>query len=131
MNIGLIAHDNKKKLMQNFCIAYYRILKQHELFATGATGRMIEEATNLTVHKFHAGNLGGGEQMAMNIENNLIDMVFFLQDPYFNSKNEPDIVNILKLCDLHNVPIATDLASSELLVLALERGDVEWRNNFK
>ena len=90
MNIGLIAHDNKKKLMQNFCIAYYRILKQHELFATGATGRMIEEATNLTVHKFHAGNLGGGEQMAMNIENNLIDMVFFLQDPYFNSKNEPD-----------------------------------------
>ena len=80
MNIGLIAHDGKKKLMQNFCIAYRGILNKHELFATATTGRLIEEVTNLTIHKYLAGPLGGEQQMASQIEHNVIDMVIFLRD---------------------------------------------------
>ena len=87
MNIGLIAHDAKKKLLQNFCIAYRGILNKHELYATGTTGRLIEEVTNLTVHKYIAGHLGGEQQLGSQIENNDIDMVIFLRDP-LHPKNQ-------------------------------------------
>ena len=80
MNIGLIAHDAKKKLMQNFCIAYRGILSKNDLYATGTTGRLIEEVTNLNVHKYIAGHLGGEQQLGSQIENNDIDMVIFLRD---------------------------------------------------
>ena len=81
MNIGLIAHDAKKKLMQNFCIAYRGILCKNELFATGTTGRLIEEVANLNVHKYLAGHLGGAQQLGAQIEHNEIDLVIFLRDP--------------------------------------------------
>ena len=81
MNIALIAHDAKKKLMQNFCIAYRGILSKNELYATGTTGRLIEEVTNLSVHKFLAGHLGGMQQIGSQIECNQIDLVIFLRDP--------------------------------------------------
>ena len=81
MNIGLIAHDSKKKLMQNFCIAYRGILCKNELYATGTTGRLVEEVTNLNVHKFLAGHLGGEHQMGAQIENNQIDLMIFLRNP--------------------------------------------------
>ena len=97
MNIGLIAHDAKKKLMQNFCIAYRGILNKHELYATGTTGRLIEEVTNLTVHKYIAGHLGGEQQLGSQIENNDIDMVIFLRDPLHPKNHEPDINNRLRL----------------------------------
>ena len=131
MNIGLIAHDTKKKLMQNFCIAYRGILSKHELFATGTTGRLIEEVTNLTVHKYLAGHLGGEQQLGSEIEHNDIDMVIFLRDPQTPKSHEPDINNIFKLCDMHNIPLATNLATAELLIKALERGDLDWREMFK
>lgn len=131
MNIGLIAHDAKKKLMQNFCIAYRGILNKHELFATGTTGRLIEEVTNLTVHKYIAGHLGGEQQLGSQIENNDIDMVIFLRDPLHPKSHEPDINNIFTLCDTHNIPLATNLATAELLILALDRGDLDWREFYK
>ena len=114
MNIGLIAHDGKKKLMQNFCIAYRGILNKHELFATATTGP-----------------LGGEQQMASQIEHNLIDMVIFLRDPQNQQVHEPDIFNVMHLCDVHNIPLATNLATAELLVKALERGDLEWREMYR
>ena len=81
MNIGLISHDSKKKLMQNFCIAYRGILSKHELYATGTTGRLIEEVTNLSIHKYLAGHLGGAPQLGAQIAHNQIDLVIFLCDP--------------------------------------------------
>lgn len=131
MNIGFIAHDAKKKLMQNFCIAYRGILSKHELYATGTTGRLIEEVTNLTIHKYIAGHLGGVQQLGSQIENNDLDMVIFLRDPLQPKMHEPDISNILTLCDNHNIPLATNLATAELLIKALDRGDLDWREFYK
>ena len=131
MNIGLIAHDAKKKLMQNFCIAYRGILSKHQLYATGTSGRLIEEATNLDVHKLHAGHVGGEQQMGAQIINNDIDLMIFLRDPYTPKRHEPDAHAIVSLCDAHNIPIATNLATAELLIKALDRGDLEWREFYK
>ena len=90
MNIGLIAHDSKKKLMQNFCIAYRGILSKHSLYATGTTGRLIEEVTNLNVHKYLAGHLGGGQQMCIDIEQDQLDLVIFLREPVSPKRTDPD-----------------------------------------
>lgn len=131
MNIGLIAHDAKKKLMQNFCIAYRGILSKHTLYATGTTGRMVEEVTNLNVHKFLAGHLGGVQQLGSQVESNQLDMLIFLRDPLTPKSHEPDVNKTFQLCDMHNIPLATNLATAELLVKALDRGDLEWRDIFK
>jgi methylglyoxal synthase len=131
MNIGLIAHDNKKKLMQNFCIAYRTLLSKHELYATGTTGRLIEEVTNLNVHKLLAGHLGGEQQMAAAIEQNAIDMVIFLRDPKHRKSHEPDMFKAVILCDTYNIPVATNLATAELMIKALDRGDLEWRDMYR
>lgn len=131
MNIALIAHDAKKKLMQNFCIAYRGILSKNDLYATGTTGRLIEEVTNLSIHKCLAGHLGGEQQIGAQIENNEIDLVIFLRDPLNPQKHEPDVNNVIRLCDTHNIPLATNLASAELLIKALDRGDLEWREMYK
>ena len=130
MNIALAAHNNKKKLMQNFCLAYRHILSKHTLYATGTTGRLIEEVTNLHVHKYLAGPLGGIQQMGVQISNNEIDMVIFLRDP-MSGALEPDPAQIIKLCDMHTIPIATNLATAEMLVLGMENGDLDWRNMYK
>lgn len=131
MNIGLIAHDAKKKLMQNFCIAYRGILSKNELYATGTTGRLIEEVSNLMVHKYLTGHLGGAQQLASQIEHNQIDLVIFLRDPMTAKSHEPDVDNIVRTCDIHNIPLATNLATAELLIKSLDRGDLEWREMYK
>ena len=131
MNIGLIAHDSKKKLMQDFCVAYRGILCKHDLYATSTTGRLIEEVTNLTIHKYLAGHLGGQQQMGAQIENNEIDMVIYLSDPLTPKAHEPNVLNIIHLCDMYNIPFATNLASAELLIKALDRGDLDWRELYK
>ncbi len=128
MKIALIAHDAKKKLMQNFCIAYRGILTKNDLFATGTTGRLVEEVTNLSIHKHLAGHLGGAQQLGAQIENNEIDLVIFLRDPLTPKSHEPNIGDLSRLCDMHNIPIATNLASAELLLKSLDRGDMEWRH---
>ena len=131
MNIGLIAHDNKKKLMENLCIAYRHILCKHDIYATGTTGRLVEEAANLVVHKYLSAHLGGEQQMGAQIINNDIDLMIFLRDPYTPKRHEPDAHAIVSLCDAHNIPIATSLATAELLIKALDRGDLEWREFYK
>jgi len=131
MNIGMVAHDAKKKLMQNFCIAYRGILSKNEVYATGTTGRLIEEVTNLNVHKYLAGHLGGEQQLGSQIEHNQIDLVILLRDPLSPKSHEVDVNNILKLCDVHNIPLATNLATAELLIKALDRGDLDWRELYK
>ena len=131
MNIALIAHDAKKKLMQNFCIAYRGILSKNDLYATGTTGRLIEEVTNLSIHKYLAGHLGGAQQLGAAIEHNEIDLVIFLRDALTVKSHEPDINNVMTLCDMHNIPVATNLASAELLIKSLDRGDMEWREMYK
>lgn len=131
MNIGLIAHDAKKKLMQNFCIAYRGILSRHNLFATGTTGRLVEEVTNLSIHKYLAGHLGGEQQLGAQIENNDIDLLIFLRDPLTSKSHEPDVNNVIRLCDIHNIPLATNLASAEIMIKAMERGDFEFRDVYR
>ncbi|MCR4781859.1 MAG: methylglyoxal synthase [Lachnospiraceae bacterium] len=131
MNIGLVAHDAKKNLMQNFCIAYKGILQKNELYATGTTGRLIEEVTNLNIHKFLAGHLGGTQQLGAQIEHNNIDLVIFLRDALTVKHNEPDVNNIVKICDANNIPLATNVATAELLIKALDRGDMDWREMYR
>ncbi|MCI5791784.1 MAG: methylglyoxal synthase [Lachnospiraceae bacterium] len=129
MNVGLIAHNSKKKLMQDLCIAYKSILARNQLYATSTTGRLVEDVTNLHIHKFLPGDLGGTQQMAAQISNNEMDIVIFLRDPDHNSSHEPNVNDIVKLCDLYNIPIATNLATAELLILALGNGELEWRES--
>ena len=131
MNIGLIAHVSKKTLMQNFCIAYRGILSKHNLYATGTTGRLIEEVTNLSVHKYLAGPLGGKQQLGAQIAQNDIDALIFLRDPTTAKPHEPDVNDVIRLCDMHNIPMATNLATAELIVLALDRGDLDWREMYR
>ena len=131
MRIALIAHDDRKKLMQNFCIAYRGILSKNELIATGTTGRLIEEVTNLSLKKYLTGHLGGEQQIAAAIEQNEVDLLIFLRDPLTQKKHEVDIAHLLRLCDMHNIPVATNLASAELLLRALDRGDFEWREMYQ
>jgi len=131
MNVALIAHDNKKKLMENLCIAYRQILAKHNLFATGTTGRLIEEAANLSVHKYLAGHLGGEQQLGSQVAHNDIDLVIFLRDPVAQKYDEPDINSLMRLCDIHNIPLASNLATAEALLLSLDRGDLDWRKVLK
>ena len=131
MNIALIAHDAKKKLMQNFCIAYKGILANNTLYATNTTGRLVEEVTHLSINKQLAGHLGGMQQIGAQIEHNQIDLVIFLRDPLNAKSHEPDIFDLLRLCDVHNIPLATNLATAELLIKSLDRGDLEWREIYK
>jgi len=128
LNIALIAHDNKKILMENLCIAYRHILIKHNIFATGTTGQLVEETANLTINKYLAGHLGGEQQLGSQIANNDIDLVIFLRDPVTSKNYEPDIHSVLRLCDIHNIPLASNLATAEALLLALDRGDLDWRN---
>ncbi|SCY15622.1 methylglyoxal synthase [Alkaliphilus peptidifermentans] len=129
MNIALIAHDKKKDLMISFVTAYENILKPHVLFATGTTGKRIMEATSLNVHRFESGPLGGDQQIGAEIAENRMDMVIFLRDPMTSQPHEPDIQALIRLCDVHMIPVATNIATGELLIRGLERGDMEWRKH--
>ena len=128
MNIALIAHDKKKELMVQFCIAYSGILAKHNILATGVTGKMVAEATGLKVHRFYAGSQGGDQQIAARLQYNEIDMLMFFRDPITAKANEPSAANLLRLCDENNIPVATNIATAEVLIHGLERGDLDWRN---
>ncbi len=127
MNIALIAHDAKKELMVQFCIAYCGILSKHELIATGTTGKIVAEATGLKIAKFLSGSQGGAQQIAARIGCDEIDLVLFFRDPISVKSSEPDETVILRLCDVHNIPVATNIATAEMLIHGLERGDLDWR----
>ena len=127
MNIALMAHDNKKDLMVQFCTAYAGVLSRHTLCATNITGRMIAEATGLPIHLFMARIHGGAEQIGMRIAYNELDMVLFFCDPN-DPRYDESLTYISKLCDQNNIPLATNQATAELLVLGLGRGDLDWRD---
>ena len=127
MNIALIAHDKKKELMVQFCIAYCGILSRHEICATGTTGKLVAEATGLHIQRFMSGSQGGDQQLASSISCNEIDLLMFFRDPLTVKAHEPNDINILRLCDVHNIPVATNIATAEALIHALERGDLDWR----
>lgn len=128
MEIAIIASDSKKELMTEFCIAYQGILCKHNLYATDATGKYISEATGLNIECLMSGNRGGVEQIASRIDFNEIDLLLYFR----NTISSPHFVeaeyNILRMCDIRNVPVATNLATAEALILALDQGALDWRN---
>ena len=126
MNIALMAHDNKKDLMVQFCTAYAGILSKHTICATNITGKMVAEATGLPIHLFLARVHGGAEQIGARIAYNEIDMVLCFDDPNKRTTHE-DILYIAKLCDKNNIPFASNIATAEMLILGLSRGDLDWR----
>ncbi|MDP4119448.1 MAG: methylglyoxal synthase [Bacillota bacterium] len=128
MNIALIAHDEKKELMVQFCIAYCGILSRQNLCATGTTGKMVAEATGLEIKRFLAGAQGGDQQISARISCNEIDMLLFFRVPNNPKPNEPNDMDLLRLCDMYNIPFATNIATAEVLIHGLERGDLDWRN---
>ena len=128
MNIALIAHDSKKELMVQFCIAYSGILSQHNICATGTTGKLVAEATGLRIFRFLSGEQGGDQQIAARIACNEIDLLLFLRDPLTMKAGEPDEANLIRLCDVHSIPVATNIATAEALIHALKKGDLDWRN---
>ena len=127
MNIAITAHDVKKELMVQFCIAYCGILSRHNLCSTGTTGKMVSEATGLNIQRFLAGTQGGDQQIAARIACNEIDLLLFFRDPMNPKSSEPDNMNLLRLCDMHSIPVATNIATAEVLIHGLERGDLDWR----
>lgn len=134
MEIALIASDKKKELMSEFCIAYCGILSRHSICATARTGKYISDATGLDIQKLRAGEDGGKQQIASRVAYNEIDILLYFRDASSVSDYvEPDEqdMNLLRLCDLYNVPVATNIGTAEALILALDRGDLDWRLNLK
>lgn len=131
MNIGIIAHNSKRMLIEDFCIAYKGILSKHDIYATGTTGRRIEEVTSLHVHKFLPATLGGDKQFTEMINRGAMDMVIFFYNPSMVDPKDPDIRNVLTACDQNTIPLATNIATAEMLILGLGRGDLDWRLSMK
>ena len=129
MNIALIANDTKKDLMTHFCIAYCGVFGKHTLYATGSTGRMIQEATGLPVQLLYSGQ-GGVEQVESMVSCDEIDLLMLFRDG-INTGDETEENNLLRLCDVHNIPVATNIATAEALIHAMERGDLQWREIHK
>lgn len=126
MNIALLSHDRKKELMVQFCIAYSGILSKHHICATNTTGRLVAEATGLPVTLYLSHEHGGSQQIGARIAYNEIDMVLFFTDPQSHNLDD-DLDYISRLCDQYNIPIATNVATAEMLILGLARGDLDWR----
>ena len=127
MEIAIIAHDMKKELMAQFCIAYCGILSKHKLCATAVTAKYISEATGLTIDRLMSGEHGGEEQIASRIAYNEIDVLLYFRDTRASAKTKPAELELLRVCDQYNIPIATNIATAEVIITALERGDLDWR----
>jgi len=123
MNIALVAHDKKKNDMIEFAKQYESILREHNLFATGTTGKLIIDNTQLSVYRFLSGPLGGDQQIGAAVAGGQMDMIIFLRDPLTAQPHEPDISALLRLCDVHGIPLATNLGTAHLLMQSLEKKD--------
>ena len=128
MKIALIAHDKKKEDMINLAVKYREVLAPHELYATGTTGTMVMGETGLRITRMKSGPLGGDQQIGSMIAEGKLDLVIFLRDPLTAQPQEPDVSALFRLCDVHNIPLATNVATAEVLIHGLERGDLDWRN---
>jgi len=127
MEIALIAHDTKKELMTQFCIAYCGILSKHNICATATTGKYVADATGLSINRLLAGEQGGEQQVASRISFNEIDVLLYFRSTSPDYENSEVEYNLMRLCDVHNVPVATNIATAEVLICALDRGDLDWR----
>ncbi|WP_314585440.1 methylglyoxal synthase [Paenibacillus terrigena] len=127
LKIAFIAHDRKKDEIVNFVIAYEQVFTGHHLYSTGTTGLRIMEQTELDIHRFMSGPLGGDQQIGALVAQNEMDLIIFLRDPLMAQPHEPDIIALLRLCDVQGIPVATNIATAEILVKALGRGDFAWR----
>ena len=127
MDIALIADDTKKELMTQFCIAYCGILSKHTLCATSITGKYIEEATGIEIEKLLPGSHGGEQQITSRISYNEIDVLLYFRSTAPDHEYDENEYNLLRMCDVHNVPMATNIATAEVLICALDRGDLDWR----
>lgn len=127
LSIAFIAHDRKKDEIVNFVIAYEHVFVGHTLYSTGTTGQRIMEQTGLQIHRFMSGPLGGDQQIGALVAQNELDLLIFLRDPLMAQPHEPDIIALLRLCDVQGIPVATNVATAEILVRALDRGDFAWR----
>lgn len=127
MNIALIAHDKKKNDMISLAIKYKDVLKKHTLFATGTTGTLVMGETGLNIIRMKSGPLGGDQQIGAMIAANELDLVIFLRDPLTAQPHEPDVSALLRLCDVQNIPLATNIASSTVMLAAVDRGELDWR----
>lgn len=131
MNIAIIANDKKKELITEFCIAYCGILSRHNICSTAITGKYISEATGLNIERLLSGSHGGIEQIASKIAYDEVDVLILLRDTNNDQEYADTELQLVKLCDKYTVPVATNIATAEALVLALDRGDLDWRTNLK
>ncbi|HIZ53694.1 MAG TPA: methylglyoxal synthase [Candidatus Enterococcus avicola] len=127
MKIALIAHDRKKDLMVKLVTAYRPILAKHQLFATGTTGGRIADATDLPIHRFKSGPLGGDQQIGAMISEDEMDMVIFLRDPLAAQPHEPDVTALIRLSDVYEIPLATNIGTAEILLRGLDAGFADFR----
>ncbi|MBD7945208.1 MULTISPECIES: methylglyoxal synthase [Psychrobacillus] len=127
MRIALVAHDKKKEDMIQFVTAYKTILEEHELFATGTTGKKIIDEVGLSVNRYKSGPLGGDQQIGSAIANNEMDMVIFFRDPLTAQPHEPDVTALIRLCDVYQIPLATNMGTAEVLLKGIEEGFLDWR----
>ena len=128
MNIALMAHDRRKELMVQFCIAYCGILAGHSICATNTTGRLVAEATGLPITLYLSCNQGGSQQIGSRIAYNELDMILYFCDPLLTEEYQNSVMEIAQLCDQHNVPFASNVATAEVLIHGLKRGDLDWRD---
>lgn len=126
MTIAVLAHDAKNELMVQFCSAYCGILSKHSLISTGTTGKLVSEVTGLPIRKYLSGQ-GGAEQILALLSCNEVDILLFFRDPINSKHTDSNDFNLLRMCDVHNVPYATNIATAEAIIFALERGDLDWR----
>ncbi|MGD9678621.1 MAG: methylglyoxal synthase [Vulcanibacillus sp.] len=127
MKIALIAHDKKKAEIVNFMIAYSHIFTKHDLYSTGTTGKRIMEQTDLDITRLMSGPYGGDQQIGAMVAKNELDLIIFFRDPLTAQAHEPDISALLRLCDVYSIPLATNVATAEILVRSIEQGDFAWR----
>ena len=131
MDIAIIANDKKKELRAEFCIAYCGVLSRHSLCATATTGKYISDSTGLEIERLLSGSHGGEQQIASRIAYDEVDILILFRDPSSPENYLESECDLVRLCDLHNIPVATNIATAEALIMALDRGDLDWRNNVR
>ncbi|MBE6562305.1 MAG: methylglyoxal synthase [Ruminococcaceae bacterium] len=127
MEIAIIADDAKKELLTQFCIAYCGILSKHNICSTSVTGRLVADATGLEIERLLAGKQGGVQQIASRVQYNEIDVVLYFRSSETTPTFYEEEYQLLRMCDLHNIPVATNIATAEVIICALDKGDLDWR----
>ena len=131
MKIALIAHDKKKQELIELALEYKEVLSQHELYATGTTGALVMGETGLKINRLKSGPLGGDQQIGSMVALNQLDLVLFIRDPLTAQPHEPDVSALLRLCDVVNIPLATNSSSAKIMLKALNNLEIPCRKGMK